>query len=59
MARRRIDLDALQRSWTSAFTALDQIDSYRRSALASMPAAVAALSAPVTPEPQDSALRLG
>ena len=29
-------------SWTSAFTALDQIDTFRRSALASMPAAVAA-----------------
>ena len=54
-----VDLDALQRSWTSVFTALDQIDSYRRSALASMPAAVATLSAPVSPDAKDSALRLG
>jgi uncharacterized protein YaaN involved in tellurite resistance len=44
----RVDVDALQRSWTSVFTALDQIDSYRRSALASMPAAVAPPSMPAT-----------
>ena len=55
----RIDVDALQRSWTSVFTALDQINSYRRSALASMPAAVAALSAPVSQDAKDAAQRLG
>ena len=41
-----LDVDALQRSWTSVFAALDQVDTSRRRVLASMPAAVLAADAP-------------